>query len=100
MHDTSLPRNRHPVDQLADIRAQIKALQELETDLKAQISTEMGSRVSLGGDQFIARRVGRIRKGGLDEEAMKRRGIKVDNYRKPPVKYVVIEVEPRVMEVA
>jgi len=46
--------NRHIVDQLAEVRAQIKALEAREAELKTQISTAMGSANSLGGDEFIA----------------------------------------------
>lgn len=103
MPDTSLPinrGNRHPVDQLADVRAQIKALQDQEADLKAQISAEMGSRDSLGGDEFIAFQTLQTRKGGIDEEKLKAAGIKVDLYRKPSSTAHVLRVERRAAEVA
>lgn len=103
MHDTTLPgnsRNRHPVDRLADVRAQIKALQDEETDLKALISNEMGSRDSLGGDEFIAFQTLQTRKGSIDEASLKAAGINVDKHRKPPTTSHVLRVERRAAEVA
>lgn len=101
MHATTPSgKNRHPVDQLADVRAQIKALQDTETDLKALISTEMGSRDSLGGDEFIASQKLQERKGGLDEAAMKADGVDPEKYRKPKSTFIVISVEPRAAEAA
>lgn len=105
MPDTTLPgnsRNRHPVDQLADVRAQIKALQDIETDLKAQISTEMGSRDSLGGDEFIAFQTLQDRKGGLDEVRISAAlGVgNLDGFRKPKTTCIVLRVERREVEAA
>jgi len=102
MHDTSLPinRNRHPVDQLADVRAEIKRLQDQEADLKAQITTEMGSRDSLGGDELIAFQTLQTRKGGIDEASLKAAGINVDKHRKPASTAHVMRVERRVAAVA
>ena len=103
MHDTSLPsniRNRHPVDQLADVRAEIKALQDREADLKAQISAEMGSRDSLGGDEFIAFQALQTRKGGIDEASLKAAGINPEKHRKPSSTAHVLRVERRAAEVA
>lgn len=92
--------NRHPVDRLADVRVEIKKLEAEETDLKAKISVEMGTRDSLGGDQFIASQVLQERKGGLDEKAMAAAGVDVEKYRKPKSTFIVLKVEPRVMEAA
>lgn len=100
MHDTTLPfnsRNRHPVDQLADVRAEIKRLSAIETDLKAQISTEMGSKDSLGGDEFIAFQTLQERKGGLDEKRIAEHiGVKnLDAYRKPSTTFIMLRVDRR-----
>ena len=103
MPDTTLPgnsRNRHPVDQLADVRAKIKALQDTETDLKAQISTEMGSRDSLGGDEFIAFQTLQTRKGAIDEASLKAAGINPDKHRKPSTVSHVLRIERREAEAA
>ena len=102
MHDNSLSRNRHPVDRLADIRAEIKRLQAEEADLKAQISTEMGSRDSLGGAEWIASQTLQQRKGGIDEEKLcQHLGVKsLDPYRKPSTAAHVLRVERRAAEVA
>ncbi|HEU5019662.1 MAG TPA: hypothetical protein VFT69_17015 [Pseudolabrys sp.] len=103
MHDTALPfnrGNRHPVDRLADVRAEIKRLQEQESDLKALISTEMGSRDSLGGDEFIAFQSLQERRGAIDEASLKAAGINPDKHRKPKITSVVLRVERRAAEVA
>lgn len=94
--------NRHPVDRLADVRAAIKRLQDEESDLKAQISAEMGSADSLGGDEYIASQKLQERKGGLDEKKIAEHlGVKsLDPYRKPATTFVVIKTEPRAREVA
>jgi len=105
MTDKAMPgnsRNRHPVDQLADVRAEIKRLTAVEDDLKAKITKEMGTRDSLGGDQFIASQALQERKGGLDEARIAA-ALRLDNldaYRKPKSTFVVLKVEPRVMAVA
>jgi cell division protein FtsB len=64
MTNTALSGNRHPVDRLADVRAEIKKLQDEETDLKEQIGKLMGSADSLGGDEFIAGRRCRSARAG------------------------------------
>ena len=102
MTDTSLPinrGNRHPVDRLADVRAEIKRLQDEEADLKALISTEMGSSDSLGGAEFIAFQTIQNRKGGIDEARLKSAGVDVDLYRKPGSTAHVLRVERRMAEV-
>lgn len=103
MNEIALPdkgTNRHPVDQLAQVRATIKQLQDRESELKAEVSQMMGNRDSLGGDEFIARQTVTERKGAIDEKAMAAAGIKPDAYRKPPVTVYSIRCEPRVMEEA
>lgn len=102
MHDTAMPGNRHPVDRLADVRAKIKALQDEEADLKAQISAEMGAIDSLGGDEWIAFQKLQERKGALDEATIAQHlGVKsLEPYRKPATTFVVIRLEPRAREVA
>lgn len=101
MNAISLPgkpgTNRHPVDQLANVRATIKVLQEREAELKDEIGQLMGSADSLGGDEFIASQKLQERKGGLDEKAMKAAGIDVDRFRKPPSTFITLKVEPRVV---
>ena len=92
--------NRHPVDRLADVRAQIKALQEEEADLKAKISVEMADADSLGGDEFIAVQTLQDRKGGLDEKRIAETlGVKsLDPYRKPSTVAHVLRIERRVVD--
>lgn len=92
--------NRHIVDQLADVRAEIKALQTREAQLKEAVSAAMGERDSPGGDEYIARQKVSERKGAIDQKAMKADGIDADKYRKPSVAVYQITVESRVMEPA
>lgn len=98
MNDTATPVNRHPVDQLADLRETMKGLKDFEDDLKAQVSALMGSADSLGGDQYIARQTVSQRAGGIDAEAMKRAGIDVEKFRKPNVTVYSIRCERREQE--
>lgn len=92
--------NRHPVDRLADVRAQMKTLKAEEDDLKATVSKMMGDRDSLGGDQYIARQKLSERAGAVDTAKMKKAGIDVEAFRKAPVTVMTITVEERVAEVA
>jgi hypothetical protein len=50
MNETRLT-NRHPADELADVRAQIRSLQERETELRTTI---LNGKCSLAGDDYIA----------------------------------------------
>lgn len=92
--------NRHPVDQLGDIRRTIKHLQDRESDLKTEISALMGKADSLGGAEYIAVQSLRSRKGGLDEAKIAAAlGIaNLDAYRKPDATYVALKVERRAQE--
>lgn len=94
----SVSGNRHVVDQLADIREQIKSLKAKEDELKDLISKEMGDADSLGGDEFIACQVLSTRKGGLDAKAMEADGIDVAKYRKADVTVYSLRIERREME--
>ena len=98
MNDDARLSNRHPVDQLADIRAQKKALEEREAELKEVVSGLMGSADSLGGDEFIAMQTVTTRKGGIDEAALKKLGVVVP--RKPDVIVYSIRTERRASEAA
>lgn len=100
MTATPVPGNRHIVDQLADVRAQIKDLEGREADLKKQISAKMGAADSLGGDEFIALQTLSTRKGGLDDKAMLAAGIDVDRYRRPDITVFSLRVERRASEAA
>lgn len=77
--------NVHPVDQLVAIRAQIKALQERESDLKTEVSRLIGGATSLDGDEWSAIQSLSTRKGGLDEKALKAAGINPDAFRKDDI---------------
>jgi len=92
--------NRHVVDQLAIVRAEIKELKAREDGLKDAVSLEMGSADSLGGDDFIARQTLSERKGGIDEKAAKAAGVNLDDYRKAASVVMTLRVEPRVHEAA
>lgn len=91
-------RNRHIVDQLADVRAQIKELKGIEDDLKAQISSAMGKSDSLGGDEHLAYQTLSTRKGAIDAKALEKAGVDVEKYRKPDTVVQTIRVERRVVE--
>lgn len=97
MNGKAMP-NRHPVDQLAEIREQIKALKAREDELRNKVSAMMGAADSLGGDEFIARQSVTIRKGAIDEAAMRASGIDPDDWRKPEVTVYAIRVERRATE--
>ena len=96
--NTQVISNRHIVDQLADVRAQIKDLEEREKTLKEAVSREMGGRDSLGGDEFIALQRMSERKGAIDAKAMEKAGIDPDKFRKPATIVYQIVVERRVQE--
>lgn len=92
--------NRHPVDQLALIRAQIKELKKHEDALKSQVSGMMGDEDALGGDEFIAVQKLSSRKGSIDAAKMEADGINVDAYRKPDIAVVTLNVELRASQAA
>jgi hypothetical protein len=99
MNDLSLPfsiqANRHPVDQLADLRATIKRLQDFEDDLRTEVSVLMGDNDRLDGDDFIARQVLNIRKGTVDPDAMANAGVNPDAFRKADVTVYTIRTDRR-----
>lgn len=97
MNATAMP-NRHPVDQLADVREQIKSLKTREDALRDEVSAMMGNADSLGGDEFIAHQSVSTRKGAIDQKALEATGIDVDKFRKPDVTAFTIRVERRAME--
>jgi len=51
MSATAQYRNRHPVDQLAEVRAQIRVLQEEEEKLRAEV---LNGDCGLTGDDYVA----------------------------------------------
>ena len=92
--------NTHAVDQLASIRAQIKALQEAESALKTQISREIGDGQSLVGDEWIAEQSLTARKGGLDEKKLVAAGVDVDAFRKPVSAVLTLRTVLRISRLA
>lgn len=98
MNATATPVNRHPVDELADVRAQIKELQEKEYTLRVEVSVLMGDNDSLGGDEFIAKQILSNRAGAIDTKALEKAGIDIDKYRKPSTVVYQIRCERRVLE--
>lgn len=98
MNATNTPRNRHPVDLLAEARAEIRELQRMEAELREEISRLMGDADSLGGDEYIARQTLSTRKGSIDPKMMEADGLDPDDYRKPSSVVMTLAVEPRVAE--
>ena len=92
--------NRHPVDALADVRAQIKALTELEASLKTQVSALMGQTDCVEGDQYVATLAVSERKGGICEKALKLAGIDPDRFRKDAVTVFSLKLGLRVAQAA
>jgi hypothetical protein len=82
--------NLHPVDQLVAIRAQIKALQELESTVKTEVSRLIGGSETLTGNEWTAIQSLSTRKGGLDEKALKAAGIDTEAYRKDDISVLTI----------
>ena len=82
----------HPVDQLFAIRAQIKALQELEAGLKADVSALCGDVDYALGDEYVATQSLTSRKGGIDEKALKAAGVDVEAFRKADVAVYTLKV--------
>ena len=87
--------NRHSVDQLADVREQIKQLKKDEAAIVAEVSKAMEDADNLGGEEWIATQAMHARKGSLDIEAMKAAGIDVEKYRKPGSTVFQIRLERR-----
>lgn len=103
MNAITLPSNRHPVDQLGQIRETIKTLQEREKALREEISAAMGGADSLGGDEWIARQSMSERKGAVDVNELLH-FLDVDEekfdatFRKPNTTVFTIRTERRVVE--
>jgi hypothetical protein len=87
--------NQHPVDELAQIRAQIKALQERENALRSEVSLLIGDGSAYDGDDFTAIQTLASRKGGIDEQAMRTAGINPDKFRKSDIAVVTIRTVVR-----
>jgi hypothetical protein len=87
--------NRHIVDQLADVRAQLKALEEREKDLKAQVSVLIDKSDVAAGDDYQAFHVISERKGGLDDKAMIAAGIDIEKFRKASSIIISIRLSER-----
>ena len=94
------PVNRHPVDQLADVRAKIKELQAHEDELRTEVSGMMGDHDSMGGDEFIARQTITTRAGGVDTKKAEVDGIDLSKYRKKDITVYSIRIERRESDVA
>jgi hypothetical protein len=89
--------NRHIVDRLADVRERKKAIEAEEKQIAADVSKEMGSSDSLGGDDFIAKQIISERKGALDEKKLKAK-LGVDDlsaYRKASTTVIQIRLDRR-----
>jgi hypothetical protein len=64
-----MSRNRHPADQLADVRAEIKALETREQQLRGQLLATAHDRI---GDEWVAE-VQNCEQRRLDAQACIRR---------------------------
>lgn len=90
-----MPKNRHLVDELADVRFQRKALEERETQLRARVLEEMGDCQTLIGDQFVAYRETQRMRGAIDPARLRKAGIDPVRYRKRGTTFQRIITEPR-----
>ena len=98
MNAIPTPVNRHPVDRLADMRAQIKALTAEEKTLTAEVSRLIGDGTSAGGDEYIATQSIAERKGSIDPKKLADAGIDADAYRKKGSVTVTVTLARRVVE--
>jgi hypothetical protein len=87
--------NAHPVDQLAQVRADIAALKTREDELRGEVSRLIGDGSLVEGDLFVAKQDLTTRKGGLDEKALRAAGIDTDLYRKPDAVVITIRTTLR-----
>ena len=90
-----MPKNRHVVDDLADLRFQRKELEERETQLRARVIEEMGTCDTLQGDQFVAHREQQRMRGAIDPARLRKAGIDPARYRKRGITFQRIITEPR-----
>lgn len=90
----------HPVDALADIRAQIKALTEIETALKTEVSALMGQGDYVEGDVYVATQSVSERKGAICEKSLKLAGIDADRFRKDATTVFSLKLGLRVAQAA
>lgn len=98
MNATAMPvnrPNRHIVDQLADVRDQIKELEERESDLKSQVKEAMGARASLAGSDYIASLSISERAGALDAAKLEKALGSLAGYRKAPTRVETLRLERR-----
>jgi hypothetical protein len=87
--------NRHPVDELGDIRAERAALEAREARARTQVKNLMEAGGRLSGDEYVAEWEVRYRKGQIDPAALRRAGLKPDKFRKPSRKVDVILTDRR-----
>lgn len=93
--------NRHPVDELVDVKARIAALQDRENALKAQIIGMAGDRGAVGGDEHIATVTEQTRKT-LDRKGLEKRLGKAvfASFEIEGEPYPVIRTAPRAIDEA
>ncbi|MCE7028439.1 hypothetical protein [Jiella avicenniae] len=93
--------NRHPVDELVDVKAKIAELQEREKALKAKIIDMAGERDAVGGDEFIATIALQSRKT-LDRKGLENRFGKdvVAVFDRESEPFFVVRTQPRAAEAA
>lgn len=88
-------RNRHIVDQLADLRFRRKSLEEEEAKLRFRVLTAMGENDELVGDEFVAFRENLRMPGAIDPAKLRAAGINPERYRKRGYDIRKVVIEPR-----
>lgn len=87
--------NRHPADELGDIRAERMALDAREARVRARVMKLMKAGDHLSGDDYVAKWEVQSWRGQLDARALKRAGLNPDKFRKPTTKVDIIRTVRR-----
>ncbi|SMC41318.1 hypothetical protein SAMN06297251_10297 [Fulvimarina manganoxydans] len=93
--------NRHPVDELVDVKARIAELTKREKALKEQVIEMIGDRDAVGGDENIATVALQSRKS-LDRKGLEKRFGKdvIAGFDRESVPFYVVRTTPRVADAA
>lgn len=87
--------NRHPVDELGDIRAERVALAVREDRARARVMSLMNAGGCLSGHDYTATWEVQKWRGQLDVAALRRAGLKPDKFRKPSANVDIIRTARR-----